>query len=79
MIKGDLMKKFLKQLCEERSLSVENLIKMTGLDEKIILATFYGRWTPTKEERDKISSVFGLHRHQICWEHVNIIDHANAT
>jgi hypothetical protein len=67
--------KSVAQLCEERGISVRDLIAKSGLDEGRVLAIVTGRWTPSPAERDAVAGVFGLAREQIVWGHVTPIQH----
>jgi transcriptional regulator with XRE-family HTH domain len=62
-------RKSVRQLCEERGLSVEALAERSKLDEKRIRAILEGRWTASPAERERIAGVFELSKEQIAWEH----------
>ena len=65
----------LDELCREKTLDARQLAQKAGIDEQRALAIMEGRWTPSPQERDRISAVFGLTREQIAWGHKNPIAH----
>ena len=67
--------KIVSDLCEEHKLTSDQLAERSGLDPQRVLAIVLGRWTPSPEERDAVSSVFGLTRDQIAWGHKTPIQH----
>ena len=62
-------------LCLLHQLTPAQLAERAGLDEQRVLAIVLGRWTPSREDRDKIAAVFNLPRDQIVWGHVTPIQH----
>ena len=43
------------ELCQNRGLSVEDLIQQSGLEPGRVQAIYLGRWTPSPAERKKIA------------------------
>jgi hypothetical protein len=67
--------KTVEELCAERGIDARRLAELALIDEQRVLAIFLGRWTPSPQERDRISAVFGLNRDQIAWGHKTPIQH----
>ena len=44
-------------LCKERGISLLELAEQTGLDLKRVQAIYWGRWTPSPQEREVIDFV----------------------
>lgn len=65
----------LAELCAEHQLTLEELARRTGLEQRRVAAIVEGRWLPSPEERDQIAAVFGLTRDQIAWGHRAPIAH----
>ena len=63
------------ELCVEHKLDVRQLAERSGVEETRVMAIVLGRWTPSPQERDAISAVFGLSRDQIAWGHKTPIQH----
>ena len=67
--------KRLDELCTENKMTVPELAEKANIDESKAMAIVLGRWTPSPEDRDKLSSVFGLTREEITWGHKTPIQH----
>lgn len=67
--------KAVSDLCREHQMTVAELASRAGIEEQRVLAIVLGRWTPSPEERDRISSVWGLTRDQVAWGHKTPIQH----
>jgi len=63
------------ELCLEHRIDVRQLAERSGVEETRVMAILLGRWTPSPEERDAISAVFGLTRDKIAWGHKTPIQH----
>jgi len=62
-------------LCQNRNLSIAELITKSGLDESRVQAILFGRWTPSPGERQKIAAALGATIEDIAWGHVTPIQH----
>jgi len=67
--------KTVEELCAERGVDARQLAELSLVDEQRVLAIILGRWTPSPQERDRISGVFGLSRDEIAWGHKTPIQH----
>lgn len=62
-------------LCRQHSVSFEQLVDRSGLEETRVTAILLGRWTPSPGERASIAAVFGVDIAEISWGHVTPIQH----
>jgi transcriptional regulator with XRE-family HTH domain len=63
------------QLCQERQLSLEELVARSGLEESRVTAIVEGRWTPSPQERRRIADALGASIDEITWGHKTPIQH----
>jgi transcriptional regulator with XRE-family HTH domain len=62
-------------LCEQQGLSLEELVRRSGLEEDRVRAIVEGRWTPSPEERRRIAQALGAEVENIVWGHKTPIQH----
>ena len=62
-------------LCRKQSVTVEELVKRSELDDSRVLAIVLGRWTPSPNERQKIAGALGVGVDDIAWGHKTPIQH----
>jgi hypothetical protein len=60
---------------EEKKTSVENLVKATGLDAKIVKAIVDGNYTASPSQRQKLAGVLGVAVEEIGWGHSVPVQH----
>lgn len=63
------------KLCEERQMSLADLVRQSGLDESRVLAIVEGRWTPSPDERRRIAAALGAAVEEVIWGHKTPIQH----
>ncbi|NIL98084.1 MAG: hypothetical protein GTO53_09800 [Planctomycetales bacterium] len=63
------------ELCEQKEISVDQLVDRCGLEPDRVRAILLGRWTPSPDERRKIAAVFDLVPDDISWGHKTPIQH----
>ena len=63
------------RLCAERGVTARQLAKRSGVDVRRVQAIVLGRWTPSRQDRDRIARVFGLHRYRVAWGHRALVEH----
>ena len=63
------------ELCEERSLTVDQLTELCGLDPHRVLAIILARWTPSPKEREAIATALEVANADITWGHKTPIQH----
>lgn len=62
-------------LCQQRSMTVERLAELSGLDPSRVTAIMLGRWTPSPTERSQVAGVFGIDVEDIAWGHQTPVQH----
>ena len=62
-------------LCVAKSVTFEQLVERSGLEEQRVKAILMHRWTPSPTERQKIAAVFGVPIDEITWGHATPIQH----
>ena len=69
----------LDALLRDQQMDVDHLVTRTGIERKIIVAMIAQRYTPSSEQRQQVSRVLGVHREQIRWGHMAIVEqHVNG-
>jgi transcriptional regulator with XRE-family HTH domain len=63
------------RLCEERGFDARQLAARSGVDEERVSAIVEDRWTPSKQDRDRIAATFGLSRDRLAWGHKALVEH----
>jgi hypothetical protein len=69
------MAKSLEELCVAQSISIDQLVERSGLEEQRVKAILMRRWTPSPTERKQIADVFNLPVDEIVWGHATPIQH----
>jgi transcriptional regulator with XRE-family HTH domain len=59
----------------ERGVSLPALVDATGLERRVIEAIAAGRYTPSPEQRQSISTALGVPLDDILWGHTAQVDH----
>lgn len=65
----------IRQLCEQRGLSVAELAAQSGLDDDQTLAIYEGRWTPSPKQRQQLAAALGVAIDEIAWGHSTPVQH----
>ena len=60
---------------EEKETSVDNLVKATGLDAKIVKAIVDGNYTASPSQRQKLAGALGIAVDEIAWGHSVPVQH----
>ena len=60
---------------EEKGLSVEHLVKATGLDAKIVKTIVDGNYTASPSQRQKLAGALGIAVDEIAWGHSVPVQH----
>ena len=63
------------ELCELQTVTLQQLVARSGLDESRVAAIVSGRWTPSPAERQKIAAVFNVTPGEIAWGHKTPVQH----
>lgn len=67
--------KTVRELMDERSLSLEQLEQATNLDRKVLEAIIQGRYTPSPQQRQRVAAALGVTLEQVTWDHTNPVAH----
>ena len=59
----------------ERGIDLAELIEASGLDERVVQAVACGRYTPSPQQRQRLSAVLGVVPEQIAWGHLAQVEH----
>ncbi len=57
------------ELMEDRDIGFTDLVALTGIDDDVVAAIVHQRYTPSPDQRDRVSAAFGVARKQIKWGH----------
>ncbi|HTX35503.1 MAG TPA: helix-turn-helix transcriptional regulator [Bryobacteraceae bacterium] len=60
---------------EETGGSVAQLVKTAGLDRKLVQAIVQGQFTPSPEQRRRLSEALGVPVDEISWGHTVPVEH----
>ena len=63
------------ELCQQRDVSLEDLVSRSGLDAGRVAAIIEGRWTPSPQERRRIADALGADVSDIAWGHKTPVQH----
>jgi transcriptional regulator with XRE-family HTH domain len=53
----------------ERGLSLAELVKTSGLDQRVVEAIAHGRYTPSPQQRQRLAEALGVGPEQVAWGH----------
>jgi hypothetical protein len=59
----------------ERSIGVSELIAASGLDSRVVEAIAQCRYTPSPQQRQRLSAALGIESEQIAWGHEVAVEH----
>jgi transcriptional regulator with XRE-family HTH domain len=64
-----------REHCEKRGLTIEQLADQAGLEAQRVSAIYLGRWTPSPAERQSIATALNVDVSEITWGHATPIQH----
>jgi hypothetical protein len=67
--------KTLAEWMSERGLGLAEMIATSGLDARVVEAIAQCRYTPSPQQRQRISASLGIAAEQIAWGHQAAVDH----
>jgi hypothetical protein len=59
----------------ERGIDLANLIALSGLDKRVVDAIAHGRYTPSPQQRERLSAALGVTPEQVAWGHQAQVEH----
>jgi len=65
-------------LMNERKMGLGELIRFTGLDDRVASAIAHQRYTPSPRQRLRVSIALGFPRNWIVWGHLAIVEECHA-
>lgn len=69
------MPRSVAELCQEKTVTLDELVVRSRLEVSRVQAIVLGRWTPSPEERRRIAEALGATVDDIAWGHVTPIQH----
>jgi ribosome-binding protein aMBF1 (putative translation factor) len=60
---------------EETGTSLEQLVKASGLEAKLVRAIAAGNYTPSPSERQRLAAALGVAVEDIAWGHAVPVEH----
>jgi hypothetical protein len=67
--------KTLAEWMVERKIALAELIEASGVEDRVVEAIAHGRYTPSPEQRKRLSAVLGVEPDQVAWGHVTEVSH----
>ncbi len=62
----------------ERGIGLPELITESELDERVVKAIVGGRYTPSPEQRRRLSAALGIDPEQVAWGHQAQVEHIHG-
>jgi transcriptional regulator with XRE-family HTH domain len=59
----------------ERGVTLAGLVEASGLDRRVVEAIAAGRYTPSPEQRQRLSAALGVGPDEVAWGHVAQVAH----
>jgi len=66
--------KSVSQWMVERGLSLDDVVAAAKLEERVVQAIVAGRYTPSPQQRERLSAALGVAPDQIAWGHVTPVE-----
>jgi ribosome-binding protein aMBF1 (putative translation factor) len=60
---------------EVGGIGIEQLVKASGLDAKLVRSIVSGNYTPSPFQRQRLASALGVSTEEICWDHAVPVEH----
>lgn len=70
--------KTLSEWMMEAGISLAELVEASNLDKRVVEAIAHGRYTPSPEQRRRISAALGVEPEQIAWGHYAQVEHMHG-
>lgn len=56
-------------------IGVDELVRLSGLDTRTVVAIVRGQYTPSPAQRDRVAEALGVSRDEIAWGHTVPVEH----
>ena len=67
--------RLLAEWMAERGIGLTDLIAASGLEDRVVAAIAEGRYTPSPQQRQRLSAALGIEPDQVAWGHLAPIEH----
>jgi hypothetical protein len=67
--------KTLAEWMADRGLGLEELVEASGLDRRVVEAIAGSRYTPSPQQRRRLSAALGVDPEQVAWGHQASVEH----
>jgi hypothetical protein len=67
--------KSLAEWMAERGIGLAELIEASGLDARVVEAVAGNRYTPSPQQRQRLSAALGIDPEQVAWGHQAPVEH----
>ncbi|MCI0700421.1 MAG: helix-turn-helix domain-containing protein [Planctomycetia bacterium] len=67
--------KTLSEWMAVRGIGLAELVETSGVEERVVEAIANGRYTPSPDQRQRLSAVLGVSVEEIAWGHVTQVSH----
>jgi hypothetical protein len=67
--------KLLAEWMVERGTGLSELVEASGLDRRVVEAIAGGRYTPSPQQRRRLSAALGVDPEEVAWGHLAQVEH----
>jgi ribosome-binding protein aMBF1 (putative translation factor) len=67
--------KLLAEWMAERDVDLAELADVAALDKQVVEAVARGRYTPSPQQRQRLSAALGISPEQVAWGHLSQVEH----
>ena len=67
--------KSITQWMEERGIRLEDLLRTSALERRVVEAVVHGRYTPSPQQRQRLAAALGVAPEDISWGHTAPVEH----
>jgi plasmid maintenance system antidote protein VapI len=60
---------------EEMGIDLNQLVELTGLEEKLVKAIITGNYTASPTQRQRLAAALGLSPQDVSWDHAVSVQH----